>query len=80
MKIKENYTREEADFMSLVSSLLGENPQTFQGNEAFWSNVSVDFENKELSVYPDEEGLKDILYYLMAGVSSIHGYKFSERL
>jgi len=41
--MKENYTREEADFMSLVSALLKETPNTFQGDEAFWNAVSVDF-------------------------------------
>lgn len=79
MKIKENYTREEVDFMSLLSSLLKENPDTFEGDEAFWDSVSVDFKNKVLYVYVDE-GIKNKTYYLMAGISFIHGYKFEERI
>ena len=79
MKIKESYTREEADFMSLVSSLLRQNPDTFQGDEAFWNTVSIDFKNKVLYVYVDGD-IKDKVYYLMAGISHIHGYKFEERI
>lgn len=78
MKIKENYTREEADFMSLVSSLLRKNPDTFEGDEAFWDSVSVDFKNKVLYVY-NIDNIKDKIYFLMAGISFIHEYKFEER-
>lgn len=34
MNLKETYTREEADFMSIVSAVIGQNPHTFQDNSA----------------------------------------------
>ena len=46
MEIKETYTREEADFMSIMSAVIGQNPHTFQGNSAYWDLVEVDFETK----------------------------------
>ena len=77
MKIKDSYTREDADFMSIISSIVGENPDTFQGDEAFWGDVSVDFEGRELSVYNDSIDAK--LLYTLAGAAHYHNYAFSER-
>lgn len=78
MEIKDNYTREEADFMSIISAIIGENPNTFQGNSAYWDLVEVDFENKvvNFSVFQDDEPKN--LYYLIAGAAFVHRYKFEE--
>lgn len=78
LELKENYTREEADFMSIVSTAVGSNPHTFQGDSAYWDLIEVDF--KERIVWfevfnPDEP---KNLYYLVAGIASVHGYKFEE--
>ena len=49
MKIKETYTRGEADFMSIMSAVIGQNPHTFQGNSAYWDLVEIDFETKTVT-------------------------------
>lgn len=71
------YTREEADFMSIMSAVIGQNPHTFQGNSAYWNLVEVDFETKTV-VFTVLENEPVNLYYLVAGVASVHGYKFDE--
>lgn len=77
METKEMYTREEADFMSIMSAVIGQNPHTFQGNSAYWNLVEVDFETKTV-VFTVLENEPVNLYYLVAGVASVHGYKFDE--
>ena len=80
MELKENYTREEANLLSLVSSIIGEPPHTFQGSSAYWNLVELDFENKSLvfEVFTEDEPKN--LYYLLAGVASVHGLKFEESM
>jgi hypothetical protein len=78
MELKENYTREEADFMSIMSSIIGRNPHTFQGNLAYWDLVEVDFENKVVNFTVFTKDEPHNLYYLVAGVASVHGYEFDE--
>ena len=77
MEIKQNYTREEADFMSIISAILKERPNTFQGDSAYWNLVSVDFKEKELGFDVLEEH-EDLIYYAMVGVAATHGYSFQE--
>jgi hypothetical protein len=77
MEIKEIYTREEATLMSLVSSLIGSTPHTFQGESAYWDLVGIDFKEKVINFTVSDE-FTDNLYYSMAGVASIHGYIFEE--
>lgn len=77
MEIKENYTREEADFMSLISATLGESPREFQGDSAHWGILSVDFKEKELGFNVDEEH-SELTYYTMAGIATLHGFSFEE--
>jgi len=76
MKTKENYTRQEAGFLSLVSVALKETPHTFQGNCAYYSIVNIDFEKKEL-VY-DIQIDDHLLYYTLVGIAFAHKYTFIE--
>lgn len=78
MEIKETYTREEADFMSIMSAVIGQNPHTFQGNSVYWDLVEIDFETKTVifTVFSENEPVN--LYYLVRGVASVHGYEFDE--
>jgi hypothetical protein len=78
MELKENYSREEADFMSIISAIIGDNPHTFQGNSAYWDLVEFDFENKVVNFEVFSENEPRNLYYLVAGVTFVHGYKFEE--
>ena len=77
MKIKENYTREEANFMSILSSLIGDNPNTFQGDAAYWDFVNVDFEACKVKFDVSVEQ-SSRMYYLIAGACITHDYKFEE--
>lgn len=74
---KETFTREEADFMSLISSLVGENPNTFQGDSAYWPGIEVNFENQEvwLDMMFFEGGT---FYYTLVGMANTHGYEVLE--
>lgn len=77
--MKETYTREEADFMSIISAAMGANPHTFQGDSAWWANLEVDFKDKTVryQVFGDEDPK---LYYLVAGISVVHKWAFEEIL
>ena len=77
MEIKENYTRKEADFMSIISATLEKTPNTFQGDSAYWDFVSVDFKEKELTFNVDAEH-EDLIYYAMVGIAKTHGFSFEE--
>ena len=77
MEIKNNYTREEADFMSIVSVVLKERPNTFQGDIAYWDFVSVDFKEREVTFTVDVNH-KDSTYYAIVGVAKTHGFSFEE--
>jgi hypothetical protein len=79
MELKENYTREEANFMSIVSSIIGENPSSFQEDSAFWDLVEVNFKTKELLFIVFTEDEPKNLYYTLVGIAVTHGYKFVER-
>ena len=78
MEIKETYTREKADFMSIMSAVIGQNAHTFQGNSAYWDLVEIDFETKNVTFTVFSENEPVNLYYLVAGVASVHGYEFDE--
>lgn len=76
MKLKEKFTSKEANYMSLISLYLGHVPHTFQGNSAYWTNVELDFKNKEVIV----NALKfpESMYYLLCGICAAHGLVFVE--
>lgn len=80
MELKENYTREQANLLAIVSSIIGEPPHTFQGNSAHWNLVELDFENKSLIFEVFTENEPTNLYYLLAGVATVHGLKFEENI
>lgn len=77
--MKETYTQKEADFMSIVSAIMGNNPHTFQGDSAYWANLEIDFKYKTVryQVFGDEN---PTLYYTIVGVATTHKYKFEEIL
>ena len=78
MEIKETYTREEADFMSIMSAVIGQNAHTFQGNSAYWDLVEIKKKKKTVAFTIFSENEPVNLYYLVAGVALVHGYEFDE--
>lgn len=78
MKLKETYTREEANLLGLLSSVLGEPPHTFQENSAYWDLAEINFETKEIGFNVESEETSKFLYYTIAGIASIKGYIFEE--
>ena len=78
MNLKKTYTQEEANFMSAMSAVIGEAPHIFQGNFAHWNLVEIDFETKIVTFTVVSENEPVNLYYLVAGVASVHGYEFEE--
>lgn len=78
MKLKENYTREEVDLTSLISTILKSIPHSYQGDSAYWEILEVDFKSKELLVDVSEE-VEDIIYYALVGIATTKGFSFSER-
>jgi hypothetical protein len=80
METKENYTRGEADFMSVISAVVGDNPHTFQGNSAYWELVEVDFETKEIKFQVLPKNKPKHLFYSIVGIATAHHYNFTEIL
>jgi hypothetical protein len=78
MELKKVYTRREADLLALVSSVIGSNPHTFQGQSAYWEAVELDFENSILN-FDVEGSTPNNVYYALVGIASLHELKFEER-
>ena len=42
-ELKETFTRDQVDLIAKISTIIGEEPNTYQGSSVYWDNVEIDF-------------------------------------
>ena len=79
-ELKETFTRDQVDLIAKISTIIGEEPNTYQGNSVYWDNVEIDLDLKNINYTVDFSFTDDRNYYAIAGIAFLNEYEFQEFL
>ena len=79
-ELKETFTRDQVDLIAKISTIIGEEPNTYQGNSVYQDNVEIDLDLKNINYTVDFSFTDDRNYYTIAGIALLHDYEIQEFL
>ena len=79
-ELKETFTRDQVDLIAKISTIIGEEPNTYQGSSVYWDNVEIDLDLKNINYTVGIGFNSGRNYYTIAGIALLHNYEFQEFL